>query len=928
MHLNAQGIVEKNLQLEVLLEIHPTDILCVSEHWLSASDIRYFKIKNYVLINSFCREKHIRGGVCIFAKEFLNFKPHSVIKSIEKNFEICLARYDDIKRGCVLYIVVVYRSPKSNVHIFIDTLYELMYKIYEPNNNYIVCGDVNIDSLIDNGDTKKLFNLFAEFGMFNHISKPTRITGTSSTGVDVIFSNIEAKLSFVGDTHISDHTFQLCSFLISKGSRVAEDITYSRDYGDANLMAFRNMLLHEKWSDVYLSQDVNDVFNSFLTTYQFHYNKAFTFKKVHHRKLIKPWFDIQLRELHTTLCELTKLAKSTNNEIIKRRQKDLKAIYRNLVNTSKRHYNEKRLHNATNFNRECWKIIDETRKSSNQDRIELNINNEIVTDEQRICNYLSKFFVEVTADAPDYVNLKLTDFVKNTFFLNPIISHEVEDIINNTVKKPAAGVDGIHGRTLKAVSDIICFPLSHIINVSFNKGVYPDKLKISKSIPIYKNKGSHSDPQNYRNISLTSQFSKIIESAFKARLSKFLERNHLLPNFQHGFRAGRSTETAIKDLCLSLYLHLNGKKNPVALYFDLSRAFDTIDHRLLLVKLERIGIRGIGNDWVASYLQDRTQIVAYKSFTSDPCPVTKGVPQGSILGPLFFIIFMSDLQYSCYNAYSNIIYADDTNQLIADTTLERSVTVANTCANDFNLWCKTNGLIVNEKKTFYMVFQQKNISYDFSPLIRINKNSIEQVKHIKFLGVIVDEKLTWEKHCDSLVVKLSSLCFLIRQLKHTVSATVLKSVYYGLVYSILCYGIIFWGNSCHASKVFVMQKKIVRCMLGVHPQEHCKPLFKQMELLTLPCIYIYKITMDIKKHEHMYVKNNMLHHYNTRINQNLHLRFSRLSVGQDCHTYQGLKCYNHFINKFGNASFNKFRCVLSEYLLNNSFYSLEEYLSV
>lgn len=297
-------------------------------------------------------------------------------------------------------------------------------------------------------------------------------------------------------------------------------------------------------------------------------------------------------------------------------------------------------------------------------------------------------------------------------------------------------------------------------------------------------------------------------------------------------------------------MHLNNKQFQVALFFDLSRAFDTVNHNLLLEKLYRIGIRGVVNDWVASYLKNRSQIVVIDFVKSRPASVSMGVPQGSTLAPLFFIIFMSDIELSSVVQQKTIIYADDTSKIVAQNKLPLSIKTANSAAEEFARWCENSGLAINISKTVFMVFQQKNISYDYCPLIRVNNKSIEQVNMFKYLGLTIDQKLIWEAHIENLVTKMSCMCFVIKQIRGTVSLHVLKLIYYGLVQSILSYGLPFWGNSVHTIKVFKQQKKVIRCLAGLHYKESCKSTFTELTILTLPSLYIYIITMNVKKMKH------------------------------------------------------------------------------
>nr|CAH7764994.1 unnamed protein product [Callosobruchus chinensis] len=178
-------------------------------------------------------------------------------------------------------------------------------------------------------------------------------------------------------------------------------------------------------------------------------------------------------------------------------------------------------------------------------------------------------------------------------------------------------------------------------------------------------------------------------------------------NCQHGFRPKRSTESALAELCQFVYKALNNQENSIAIMFDLSRAFDTIDHKLLLEKLQRLGVRGVTNKWISSYLEKRTQIVILDNCKSEPKEVMAGVPQGSILGPLFFIIFMNDMVLSCDTPDKTVIYADDTNFFVSSKVLQDAIGKANHSTEQFQTWCTNNGLTLNSNKTKYISFCQK-----------------------------------------------------------------------------------------------------------------------------------------------------------------------------------------------------------------------------
>lgn len=225
-----------------------------------------------------------------------------------------------------------------------------------------------------------------------------------------------------------------------------------------------------------------------------------------------------------------------------------------------------------------------------------------------------------------------------------------------------------------------------------------------------------------------------------------------------------------------------------------------------------------------------------------------------------------------------------------------------------------------------MSFLPKNTCQNSNLLVKLNKKSIAQVNSIKFLGVTFDHKMTWEEHIDNVSTKLSSACFVIRQLRNTVTLDVLKLAYFGLVQSVLSYGIMYWGNSAHVDKAFIMQKRILRCMMGVHPHTSCRELFINLSILTLPSLYIYSLVLHVKK-QNSVIRNTSVHTHNTRNKNHVHQPFSRLTVGQNSHDYQGVICFNRFIDLSGDVdNFNTFKNNLYAFLTKKAFYSVSEYL--
>ena len=253
--------------------------------------------------------------------------------------------------------------------------------------------------------------------------------------------------------------------------------------------------------------------------------------------------------------------------------------------------------------------------------------------------------------------------------MRPTDEEEIFKIINGMKPKKSAGHDGLSSIYLKLFIYEIVRPLTIIINKSLVTGIVPDLMKLAKVIPIYKSKNKKLF-SNYRPISLLPVLSKVLEKVVHKRLYSFMSKKQIFFESQYGFRDKHSTTDAITELCSNILYGFDKKESTLAVFLDLSKAFDTIDHKILLNKLEYYGIHGTPLQWFKSYLSNRKQFVEYNKFNSKICTIDCGVPQGSVLGPLLFILYTNDLP-KCINKSKSILFADDTTQRISQTTATR-----------------------------------------------------------------------------------------------------------------------------------------------------------------------------------------------------------------------------------------------------------------
>lgn len=515
-----------------------------------------------------------------------------------------------------------------------------------------------------------------------------------------------------------------------------------------------------------------------------------------------------------------------------------------------------------------------------------------------------------------------------TIFLRPVTPLELHRLVSSCCASHSSGVDGVPGDLLRQCYAYLEKPLLYLLNRSFSGGIFPDKLKLSKVIPIFKNKGSKFDPNNYRPISLQNQFARIFEKAFYTRITGFFHETECLSQYQHGFMQGRSTETAFITAIDFISRSLDEGGRAAALLYDFSRAFDMVDHGILLDKLARLGVRGLAHSWLGSYLRNRGQVVQLEGgVRSSQEFISCGVPQGSVLGPILFLVIINDLPNCFPESTVPVLYADDTNCLLSSSNLNEAILMAQSTTNAVSNWANNNKLIINSSKSALIHFLPKNGVRDLSWCIYLDGNTVQQHNSVKFLGLTIDHKLTWEEQCSKVANTLYSFSYLFRTLRNIVSHNTLMLLYYGHVYSRLTYGIVCWGLSSHAYNVFVAQKCILRQIAGIPRSHSARPLFSQFQILTLPCIYILHASLHARKIIHNLDRNCDIHSYNTRNCGKLYIPYCRTTVCANGPHTSSIKIYNQLPTSIKETgSLNLFKKSLKSYLLSKQFYSVQEFL--
>ena len=555
-------------------------------------------------------------------------------------------------------------------------------------------------------------------------------------------------------------------------------------------------------------------------------------------------------------------------------------------------HNEHKLKNATS-SREKWKILNHItkRKTRKQTEIkELNINQKMETDSEKISNQFNLFFSQIGPNLAKNIPVSpknpleyLDETCEKKFVFSLVSDVVLQKIIKKVMKKnKAPGIDEIFGEVILENADVLALPISYAINISLASGVFPEKLKTALITPIFKGEGKRNEESNFRPISLLPVISKLYEKAIAFQITTFLSENQILSDSQFGFRNGHNTAHAIMALLERLADSIEKGDYTVAVILDLKKAFDTVDHDILLMKLNHYGISDAALSLFRSYLSSRKQFVRVNDKFSEPRQMVCGVPQGSILGPLLFIVYINDL-CSISKSVHSIIFADDSNFFKSGKDLASLSKEMEQEMIDVILWLNANKLSLNVIKTKTMAFcpHQKNENPQVK--LQINDTEIEQVKTSKFLGVHLNEHLNWTEHISHVTKKVAQVSGMIYSSKSYLPKKSRLELYNTLALPHIMYCNPIWGASCpeRLDPLIKCQKRIVRNITDSAFDAHSAPLFHSLDMLTVKDLNAVETLKIIHKHEYgslpkslqkPNMKNCDMHTHNTRHKNDFYLK--------------------------------------------------------
>ena len=519
-----------------------------------------------------------------------------------------------------------------------------------------------------------------------------------------------------------------------------------------------------------------------------------------------------------------------------------------------------------------------------------------ITDPSAVANKFANYFNDIGQNLDNNLNVSnespLQHISRNphSFYFFPVTMEECLKIISE-LKITSVDYDQTPVKIFKSIREYICLPIVNMVNSSFQQGTFPNILKFANILPIYK-KDCKKLCSNYRPISRLHYLGKVFERMVSNRITAFFDKFNLFNNNQFGFRKKRSTNDAVQNFTEAIYDALNGKKHNISILIDLKSAFDTVNHHILLKKLELYGIRGNCLLWFQSYLRDRKFKVGINKKFSSIHTSNIGIPQGSILGPLLFIIYNNDLPLVS-NILKTTLFADDTNFSIEHKNYDILIPTLNSELRKITNWTAANRLTINTSKTEMLFFSNRHNVITNDEQVNLNNEWIKFVNHARFLGVIIDDKTNFRYHINLVTKKLSKHAGILYKIRNSLTMPAKLTYYNSFILPYLNFNIIHWGNTneVHLQPLVKMQKRIIRNICNADFLEHTTPLFFRLKLLKLCDISKFHACLDThsKLQQGFYQSR---HGLQTRYRNLAVPKFHRLTRTQQSITFNGPLYWN------------------------------------
>lgn len=837
------------------------EIIVLTECWINKSSL----IPNMPGYHSFFTKNTLNqnDGIIIYVKENLNIKCYEPHVEEGTCLSIAIPQID-------CYIITSYRSPSyRNPNKYVNSLDKLLESVHA--RNIILTGDININIMSGSVSacSQEYLDMLSSHGLAQGINIPTR----QNSCIDHFMVKSSNKWQTFVFEELTDHcpilleTENIINLFNQKPAHFKQSINFE-NIGKA--------LENVSWDVYFATSDANEACNLLIKTLSTIINNNKSLVQISNKfRPIKPWITPGMLKSIRKRNKLYKQYKNNpnNNDF------HMKYIqYRNkcnyLIKFLKQQYYDTQLKIKCNNTRDTWKLIKEI-GNMNSEFTSAKELLAICNNKQNSLNTVNKYFTSIGAKLASNTLARLQTSelelarkvsmqpgTKNSMFLIPSDHEELNNVISK-LKICSPGVDDISALIIKRFKQLLIAPILHLCNLSLETGIFPTSLKHSVVIPIHK-KGDKRDCSNYRPISLLSTLSKILEKLFNKRLISYIDSQKLLADNQYGFRSKKSTEDAVLNLTSLITHYVDKGEKCVGIFLDLQKAFDTVSIPILIARLENIGIRGTPLNWLKNYLSDRKQRVRIDNLDSVSYACNFGIPQGSTIGPTLFLIYINQLSLLLKDKADVLMFADDTVLLMHSETWEKVKECAEKGLSVVTTWLEDNLLNVNVEKTKYISFTNTRISNPPNDLkIKIHTYPcnrdianfskgcscpiLANTSHIKYLGVTLDEHLSWKQHIADITSRTRKLIPVFKNLRNILNVALVINTYKSLAQCLLSYCITSWGGAAktHLLVLERAQRVLLKVCLKLPYRYPTHNLYETANVLSVRKLFIF---LCIKKY--------------------------------------------------------------------------------
>ena len=791
---------------------------------------------------------HIHGGNGVAAFLYRNGK---LLKNINNTDLESLWITILIPNMRKMVIGTVYRPPQGNIQNFMKLFEQQIKDIHDKHNqpfDLFILGDFNIDysnnRALGRSDIRDLEELY---GLKQLITEPTRY-GNKPSIIDYILTNSDCIREH-GVTHpnISDHEL---IFVTRKKLKIKHSTinTFGRSYKNYNKNVFQEMLVEHDWSNLDRIVNPNDYWKTLLDGITFEIDKLCPLKTMVLKDYGDPWVTREIVEVLKDKKRLFLKAKRTKLPEDLQAARKARNSANKMVKQAKEDFIKENLEDNNNNAKKFWEHINKLlpKKTANNTINIIDENNLPITKEN-VANYINTYFVgigEELARKFDSNNTPIYDQLDSV--MNNIETTQVEvlELCKDININKSSAIEYVSSKILKDAFIILSKKLTTCFNLSFATGIFPDEWKLAKITPLHKG-GQKNQINNYRPISLLPLPGKLIEKIVHKRITLYLDEHEILNTNQNGFRSKHSTQDTVAKFTDDIAMNINNNKCTLATFIDFRKAFDTVNHKILLTKIHSLGISNNVGNWLTSYLHNRKQVVFANGITSREGSITCGVPQGSTLGPLLFLIYINDINKNFVNSRIKL-FADDTVLYTSSTIVDLAKHNIQIDLNTLDSWCKQHKLSINIGKTKNVLFGSKkftkNITY---PKLAIGGKEINFVDEYKYLGIVLDKNLTYTKHIKYIHSLAAHKIYLLSKIRTSINTPTAMRIYKTKILPYFDQGDILYNDAFikDVSKLQKLQNRAIRICLNENNRQHVNNLQHMIGLPKLCDRRIYRLSV-------------------------------------------------------------------------------------